>query len=152
MAEFKYNKHLVKIPIREVNAGSDVKGRTNPTLTYMSNELVPRSNIYIELGWIWEVPDPNPHIFSHSHDDYNEVVLHIGTDPQNPEYLGAEIEFEVGGEKLIVDKTSALYVPKGVKHGPVTWKRVTSPHIQMAIVLGAGSIRQANPAGYVKSQ
>ena len=152
MAEFKYNKNLVKIPAREVDAGSDVKGRTNPTLTYMSNELVPGSNIYIELGWIWEVPDPNPHIFAHSHDDYDEVVLHIGADPQNPEYLGGEIEFEVGGEKLIVDKTSALYVPKGVKHGPVTWRRVTSPHIQMAIVLGAGSIKEANPAGYVKSQ
>ena len=151
MAEFTYNKHLVKIPAREVDAGADVKGRTNPTLTYMSNELVPGSNIYIEMGWIWAMPDPNPHIFAHSHDDYDEVVLHIGADPQNPEYLGAEIEFEVGDEKLTIDKTSALFIPKGVKHGPVTWKGVAKPHIQMAIVLGAGNISQANPAGYVKT-
>ena len=151
MAGSGYARHLVKVPAREVNAGAGVRGRTNPTLTYRSNELVPGSNIYIEMGWIWEMPDPNPHIFGHSHDEYDEVVFHIGADPQNPEYLGAEIEFEVGGEKLSIDKTSALYVPKGIKHGPVTWKGVKSPHIQMAIVLGAGNIAQANPAGYVKT-
>ena len=151
MEKFSYSRHLVKVPAREVDAGSNVKGRTNPTLTYMSDELVPGSNIYIEMGWIWEMPDPNPHILGHSHADYDEVVLHIGADPHDPEYLGAEIEFEVGGEKLSIDKTSGLFVPKGVSHGPVTWKKVVKPHIQMAIVLGAGNIKQANPAGYVKS-
>ncbi len=150
MAGSGYAGNLVKVPAREVNAVEGIRGRTNPTLTYMSNELVPGSNIYIEMGWIWEMPDPNPHILGHYHEDYDEVVLHIGADPHNPEYLGAEIEFELGGEKLNIDKTSALYVPKGVKHGPVTWKGVTAPHIQMAIVLGAGDISQANPAGYVK--
>jgi len=77
-----------------------------------------------------------------------QIVLHIGTDPQNPEYLGAEIEFVIGDEKLTIDKTSAIYVPKGVKHGPVTWKSVERPHIQMAIVLGTGSLREANPGGH----
>ncbi len=149
MAGFSYNNYLVKTPAREVNAGAGIRGRTNPTLTYMSNELVPGSNVYIEFGWVWDVPDPNPHILAHSHADYDEVVLHIGADPRNPENLGAEIEFDVEGEKLTIDKSSALYVPKGIKHGPVTWKSVSSPHIQMAIVLGAGNLDQANPAGYV---
>ena len=148
MSEQKYSKHMVKVPLREVAAGLNVKGRTNPTLTYMSNELVPGSNIYIELGWIWEMPDPNPHIFTHSHDNYDEVVLHIGADPQNHEYLGAEIEFVVGNEVLTIDKTSALFVPKGVKHGPLTWKKVEKPHLQMAIVLGAGNLSEANPGGH----
>jgi hypothetical protein len=148
MSGVNYSKNLVKVPMREVAAGLNVKGRTNPTLTYMSNELVPGSNIYIEMGWIWAMPEPNPHIFGHSHDDYNEVVFHIGADPQNPEYLGAEIEFVVGNQPLTIDKTSAIFVPKGVKHGPLTWKKVERPHLQMAIVLGAGNLDEANPGGH----
>jgi hypothetical protein len=149
MAGTKYGKNLIKKPVREVDVtlAGGVKGRGYPTMTYMSNDLVPGCNLYLEFGWIWAMPDPNPHIFEHSH-DYDEVVLHIGSDPNNPEDLGAEIEFVVGGEPLIIDKTSALFVPKGVKHGPLTWKRVDRPHIQMAMVLGAGTLAQSAPGGY----
>ncbi len=149
MAEKKYGKYLIKKPVREVNVTvpGEVKGREYPTMTYMSNDLVPGSNMYIEFGWIWDMPEPNPHILEHSH-DYDEIVLHIGSDPNNPEELGAEIEFVVGGEPLIIDKTSALFVPKGVKHGPLTWKRVDKPHLQMAMILGAGTLAESAPGGY----
>jgi len=149
MSEPKYNKNLVTKPKYEVTAGR-VKGRQYPTMTLMSNELVPGSNLYLEIGWVYEMPEPNPHIFEHSHDRYNEVVLHIGSDPSHPEDLGGEIEFVVGGEPLIFDKTSALFVPAGVKHGPVTWKKVRRPHIQMAMVLGAGTVAEAAPGGHDK--
>jgi len=149
MAEKKYGKYLVKKPAREVKVTvpGEIKGREYPTMTYMSNDLVPGCNVYLELGWIWAMPDPNPHILEHTH-DYDEVVLHIGSDLNNPEDLGAELEFVVGGEPLIIDKTSALFVPKGVKHGPLTWKRVDRPHIQMAITLGAGTLAESAPGGY----
>jgi len=149
MAGKKYGKNLVKKPAREVKVTvpGKIKGREFPTMTYMSNDLVPGCNVYLELGWIWDMPDPNPHILEHTH-DYDEVVLHIGSDLNNPEDLGAEIEFVVGGEPLIIDKTSALFVPKGVKHGPLTWKRVDRPHIQMAIMLGAGTLAESAPGGY----
>ncbi|MFH0768477.1 MAG: hypothetical protein V1932_02775 [Chloroflexota bacterium] len=151
MAGSRYGKNLVRKPVYEVSAGK-VKGRQYPTMTLMSNDLVPGSNIYLEVGWIWEMPEPNPHILEHSHDKYNEVVLHIGGDPYNPEDLGGEIEFVVGGEPLVLDRTSGLFVPAGVKHGPVTWKKVTRPHLQMAIVLGGGTIAEANPGGHRKQK
>ena len=74
----------------------------------------------------------------------------ICIDPSHPEDLGGEIEFVVGGEPLIFDKTSALFVPAGVKHGPVTWKKVRRPHIKMAMVLGAGTVAEAAPGGHDK--
>lgn len=151
MTESKYAGNLVIKPIYEVSAGK-VKGRQYPTMTIMSNTLVPGSNTYIELGWIWSMPEPNPHILEHSHAEYNEIVLHIGSDPNNPEDLGAEIEFTVGGEPLVFDHTSALFVPAGVKHGPVTWKKVRRPHLQMAMVLGAGSLKEADPGGHEKQR
>jgi len=149
MPESKYRGNLVTKPKYEVTAGK-VKGRQYPTMTLMSNELVPGSNLYLEIGWVYEMPEPNPHIFEHSHEKYNEVVLHIGTDPDHPEDLGGEIEFFVGGEPLVFDKTSALFVPAGVKHGPLTWKSVRRPHLQMAMVLGAGTVAEAAPGGHDK--
>lgn len=151
MAESKYGKNLVRRPVYEVTPGK-VNGRQNPTMTLMSNDLVPGSNIYAEAGWIWEMPEPNPHILKHSHDKYDEVVLHIGGDPYNPEDLGAEIEFTVGGQPLVFDKTSAVFVPAGVAHGPVIWKKVTRPHLQIAIVLGGGTMAEADPGGHVKKR
>jgi hypothetical protein len=151
VTESKYGRNLVRKPIYEVSAGK-IKGRQYPTMTIMSNALVPGSNTYIELGWIWEMPEPNPHILEHSHAKYNEIVLHIGSDPSNPEDLGAEIEFTVGGEPLVFDRTSALFVPAGVKHGPVIWKKVRRPHLQMAMVLGAGTLSEADPGGHEKQR
>ena len=145
-----YERFLVKKPAYEVTPGK-VKGRQRPTMTYMSSDLVPENDVYLEFGWIWDMPDPNPHIFEHSH-DYDEIVLHIGSDRENPEELGAEIEFVVGGEPLKIDRTSALFVPRGVKHGPLTWKRVDKPHIQMAIVLGGGVLAKAAPGGDTGAQ
>jgi hypothetical protein len=150
VARRNWEKNLVRRPHYEVRAG-DVKGRQNPTMTLMSNDLVPGSNVYVEVGWIWDMPDPNPHIHEHSHrQDCNEIVFHIGGDPDNPEDLGAEIEFVVDGQPMVFDTTSALFIPAGVKHGPVTWKRFARPHLQMAMVLGAGTLMEADPGGHKK--
>jgi hypothetical protein len=147
-----WEKNLVRKPRYEVSAGN-IKGRQYPTMTIMSNDLVPGSNTYIEFGWIWDMPDPNPHIFEHTHRaGCNEIVLHIGGDPEHPEKLGAEIEFVVGGQPLVFDTTSALFIPAGVKHGPVTWKKLTRPHLQMAMVLGAGTMAEADTGGHVKQR
>ena len=123
-----------------------IKDGRGPVTVYMCNDLIPEVNLYIDYVWIFAVPPP--HIFEHVHDKYNEVVLHIGGDPDNPEDLGAEIEYYVGGQPLVFDKTTALYVPKGLKHGPLNWKRVDKPHLQMPIIIGAGSMAQAMPGGY----
>lgn len=147
MAEIDYEKYLVKKPAYEVVAKVETTGRQGPSMTLMSNDLVPECNMYVECGWIWDMPDPNPSIHEHIH-DYDEIVLHIGTDPGNPEELGAEIEFRLGGQALTIDKTSAIFVPKGVKHGPLTWKRVDKPHLEMAIMVGAGTLAESDPGGH----
>ncbi|MFC1910839.1 hypothetical protein ACFLXC_06140 [Chloroflexota bacterium] len=148
MAESKYEKNLVQNPLHECGIKPfPTTGRQIPTMTYMGNDLVPNCNTYIEIGWIWEMPTPNPQIFEHVH-EYNELVLHLGTDPENPEELNGEIEFGMGDETVTINKTSALFVPKGVKHGPLKWNRVDKPHLLMTIMLGAGTLAQAKPGGY----
>jgi hypothetical protein len=141
-------KHFVSKPAYEVVPAEDVKGRRG-AMTLMSNSLVPGSNFYIETGWVFGMPDPNPHIHEHVH-DYDEIVIHLGTDPANQEELGGEIEFMVDGQPLIINKTSAVYVPKGIKHGPLTWKKYSKPHLEFTIMIGAGSLAEADPGGHEK--
>lgn len=135
MSDSKYARYLNQEPRitqmvhHDIN---DVKGRSWPTRVYMSRDIVPGCNIFVSLGYIYGMPDPNPHMFEHVHDS-DEVVMHIGTDFDNPTDLGAEIDFQVEDEVLTMDKTCAIYLPGGVKHGPLTWKRFTRPHLQVAI-------------------
>jgi len=140
---------FVESPAREVAAylADVIKGHTTPTLTYISDKLMPGCTTYMEYGWIWEMPQPNPHIFEHVH-EYDEFLFHMGSDPMNPEDLGAEIEFVIDGRKLLINKTSTLFIPRGVKHGPVIWKRVDRPHIQMAIFPTQGDMRKTGVGGY----
>ena len=147
--DIDYEKYLVRKPVYEVIAGTPVKNRQEPaSMTFMNRNLVPECNIYVEGGWVWGMPDPNPHIFKHIHRDFEELVLHYGTDHEHPEELGAEIEFSVGDQPLKVDKTAVVFVPKGISHGPLIWKKYSAPHLEMAIVPGAGSLAEADPGGH----
>jgi hypothetical protein len=141
-----YEKCVVDKPLREVSLPMKVTGRTNPALTYMSNDLVPECNVYLEYVWIWEMPNPDTIEMSHAH-DHDEIVLNIGSDPQNPADLGAEIEAYLGGEKQVTDVTSAIFIPKNVEYGPVRWTRVNRPHLQIRIMPGTGDDKDARAGG-----
>jgi len=142
--DMSYDKYIIKEPIYREGVKT-IQGPLGPVMLYMCNDLVPESDIYIDYLWMFGIPEP--HIFEHSH-DFDEVVLHISGDPYNQESLGAEIQFCVGGQPLLFNQTTAIYIPKGVKHGPLTWNKFDRPHIQMPIVLGAGTLDEAKPAGY----
>ena len=132
MAESKYDKYLVK---------ASPKG---PGVVIMNNDLVPGCNVFVMYNWILKQPEPNPMHASYESHDYDEIILNIGTDPQNPAYLGAEIEGYMGDERQIQNTTSALFIPRHVPHGRVTWKSFERPHIQMAIKL-SGTIEPMGP-------
>jgi hypothetical protein len=141
-------KYVVAKPAYEVIPAMEVKGRI-PAMTLMSGSLVPGTKMYIETGWVLGMPDPNPHIGEHAH-DYDEIILHLGTDPNNPEDLGGEIEIGMDGKPVIIKSTSAIYVPKGMKHGPLVWKKFDRPHLEMTIMIGASSLAEADPGGHEK--
>jgi hypothetical protein len=141
-------KYVVEKPAYEVIPVDEVKGRI-PAMTLMSSNLVPGTKMYVETGWVLAMPDPNPHIGEHAH-EYDEIILHLGTDPNNPEDLGGEIEIGVDGETVTINRTSAIYVPKGMKHGPLVWKKFERPHLELTIMIGAGTLEEADPGGHEK--
>jgi hypothetical protein len=142
--DFDYEQYVIRSPMRE--AGPEQKGRQTPTMTYMSRTQIKEANTYLEFGWIWDVVDPP--ITRMVHDKYDEIVLHIGGDPLHPEDLGADLEFDMGDEKLMFNTSFAMWLPKGVVHGPLTWHKVRKPHIEMAIMLGAGTNKEGWDGSY----
>jgi hypothetical protein len=148
MEKTDYSKYVVEKPAYEVTPKVEVKGRI-PAMTLMSGNLVPGTKMYVETGWVLDMPDPNPHIGEHTH-DYDEIIVHLGMDPKKPEELGGEIEILIDGQPFLIKHTSGIYVPKGVKHGPLTWKKFEKPHLELTIMIGAGTLEEADPGGHEK--
>jgi hypothetical protein len=147
MAKIDYAKYLVRKPNYEAFGGT--KNRQSPTMTMMSNKQIPGVNYYMEPGWIYGIPDPNPSLHEHVH-EYDEIVMHWGGDYRRPQVLGGEIEFYVGGQPITFNTTTAIFIPAGTPHGPVTWKKFDFPHMQMAIMCGTGEAGTAWDSSGIK--
>jgi hypothetical protein len=65
---------------------------------------------------------------THSHPD-DEILILMGMDPDNADYLGAEIEIDLGQnhERHIISKPSAIICPAGLPHAPIVTRWVDNP-------------------------
>jgi hypothetical protein len=65
---------------------------------------------------------------SHTH-SYPEYLFFVGLDTANINYLGAEIEFCLGGEQepYTFNDPTVVMIPADMPHGPITTKRLFSP-------------------------
>ena len=113
---------------------------TQRHVIYIDNELVKMSSTHVMINWIdpemrkERGVDPNkPSVLEHTH-PYDEMILFIGGTPND---LGAVIEMQIGPEreKHIIDKQTAVFVPKGLKHCPLIWKELNKAHCLVAISL-----------------
>jgi len=64
----------------------------------------------------------------HSH-DFDIYLTFIGFGPGGLEELGAEIEMSLGEEqeKFVITRPTSVYIPKGLVHCPLNFKRVDKP-------------------------
>jgi hypothetical protein len=78
----------------------------------------------------WHEKDPHVH-------PNGEALLFVGLDPDNPEYLGAELEIAMGEEQEIhvFDTPTVVVAPKGLVHCPLITRRVDKPYGFSAISL-----------------
>lgn len=73
---------------------------------------------------------------SHAH-PYTEIQVFAGIDPTDIDYLGAEIEIELGEERErhIITKPSAIVCPAGMPHHPIVTRWVDKPFASYTIGL-----------------
>ncbi|PPK68539.1 hypothetical protein V5P93_004353 [Actinokineospora auranticolor] len=95
-------------------------------LALMRSEEVPESKIHLTYCWIKECDSPVEWVKEHVH-DYDEVLIWHGNDPEDPDYLGAEIYFDIEGVRHTVTTSGSVYIPAGVKHCPLGFTKVDRP-------------------------
>ncbi|MBR4692398.1 MAG: hypothetical protein IKP17_06545 [Oscillospiraceae bacterium] len=72
---------------------------------------------YTESVWFHTTNDTGPE--EHVHEDLDEFIAFIGSDPEHPEELNGDVSFLLGGEQIHTRKSTLVYVPRRVKHSPL---------------------------------
>ena len=107
------------------------------------DSIVPGCSLFAGCEILWGLPGGKPVDIEipHTH-EFDEVIGFVGTNRDHPRDLGGEIEFLIGGERHTITKTCLIFVPKGVEHCPVTFKRIDTPIVMF---------EAANDPNYVKT-
>jgi len=155
MVAEKYKKYVISEPKVESVAYhpiKNVKGVTFPDEIYLDGRIVEGSPAVVDIGWRFQKPEPDPVEWTHTH-DFDEVLCFIGADPDNPLGLGGEVEFHIADEKYTFDKTTVIFVPKGVPHCPFIHNRVDKPFLLVVFALNerypsAEDDKDINPEKY----
>ena len=123
MGQEKYKKNIVSNP-RHYTDFPYHKNRAQGFVVYLDSSLMENNPAVVDgpgcRGWNkelqrTEIPYPDPITDPHSH-PYDQFLFYIGSDPDNPQDLGAEIEITLGDEIYTFDKSAVVYIPKDVIH------------------------------------
>ena len=114
-------------------------------IVWIDGNVVPGA-FQMNTAWYDAVPDRDPIFMEHTHDDADELIGFIGSDPSNPYDLGGEIEFTIGGEAHLLTKSSIIFAPAGLAHNPMRILRVDRPIFHFSVVTthlydGSGTYR-----------
>jgi hypothetical protein len=146
MAKSKYGKYIVtelkqNIAVTPWHPAVEPakKGRGGRVM-FLDNEVVPGA-FYVDCVWFVPRPEGSTEpgdkvtiggikskggVEAHEH-DYDEVIAFFGTNLENPNDLGAEIELWLGDERHVITKSCLVFVPKGLKHCPLKIKKIDRP-------------------------
>ncbi len=98
------------------------------THLFVLNQKILPGAFYVEAVWFWEKhgDDQNQSEIAHAH-DWDEVWVFAGMDRDNPRDLGGTLDFWLGDEEYVVDKTCVIFIPRGLRHGPCGIKEIHAP-------------------------
>lgn len=102
-------------------------------VAWIDGNVVPGA-FQMNTAWYSAVPERDPIFAEHVHDDTDELIGFMGSDPENPEDLGGEIEFAIGGEPHLLTRSSIIFVPAGLPHNPMRILRVERPIFHFSVV------------------
>ena len=140
MAENRYQMHIVT----EFAPGLDLpefRGKPGqPTarshfMMWLGDGVV-KGSPYTEAVWLWPAAaDPKGGFPQHVH-DHDEVLGFFGTDTGKVLDLGGEIEFWLEDEQYLLTRSCLIFVPKGMKHCPIVFRRIDRPIFHFLMVTG----------------
>jgi hypothetical protein len=148
MAESQYEKYVNRNPIQDKFFYQEYLkiAETQPPFIFSNGDNPIRvANQFVEMMWVWApcTVGLNPKAGPHCH-TFDEMFLWLGNNPEDPHYLGAEVELWLGEEgaqrdKVTFSTSTLIFVPRGLRHLPIVYKKVQTPLIHLAIGINSGS-------------
>jgi mannose-6-phosphate isomerase-like protein (cupin superfamily) len=92
---------------------------------YVDEEVVPGA-YYFMAAWWKKITGKGSPAEEHDH-AFDEYLVFLGTNPEDPNDLCGEVELWIGGEKHIITKSCAVFIPAGLKHAPIYFRKIERP-------------------------
>jgi len=132
MDNTKYGKYIIteaKPPLPPPGTPSHQKPkgeRAGEMVLFVTDEIL-KGAFYLNCALIWKASDSGSPGIRHAHNDYDEYVGFMGSNPDDPHDLCGEVEFWMDDEKHMLTKSCAIFIPKGLMHCPIYFRRVDRP-------------------------
>ena len=130
MAETKYGKYIMREPHAKWTPVEPLPERTPTTSIRVNSNLFSTISCDFAFMGVTEASPQEQGHPPHKH-DVDEFIFFIGGDSRNMLDFGAEVELSLGEgeqqEKHTINSSSVVYIPKGLVHLPMTYKRVDKP-------------------------
>ena len=134
MGESVHGKYIVTKPKEKIvvpDWGGSLSQERSTRLMYLDSEVI-EGAFYVECVWFWptdeeDTSSPEPHTH-----DYDEVITFFGTDPEDLNDLGAEIELWIDNEKNLMTESFLAFIPAGIVHCPLKILSIKRPVFHFA--------------------
>jgi hypothetical protein len=135
--EGKYGKYIVQ-NLHDPNLGSSefqkMYKKFSRRILWIDNNVL-EGAFQMNTAWYFNVPEKDPVFEEHTH-DFDEMIGFFGSNPDDPYDLGAELEVTINGEMHKLTRTSLIFCPAGMKHMPLSIKKLDRPIFHFSIVIG----------------
>ena len=137
MTELKYTKNIViedlmppqspentKLMEEQKKAGNTI----DRTLLLGIQDSIVKGSFFAGCEWLWNLTGAGPVNIelAHTH-DFDEIIGLIGSEKNQPRNLGGEVEFWMDDEKHVITNTCLIFIPRGVKHCPLIFRKIETP-------------------------
>ncbi len=138
MTERKYAKYIVTEPFVPPNPPAEFMKRleeqkkagnyTEGFALFGLNDKVLPGAFYLDCHWILQTHGTQgiQTEISHTH-DFDEVLGFVSGNTKDPRKINGEIEFWLEDEQYVIDYSCLIFVPRGMKHLPLVFRRIDSP-------------------------
>ena len=88
-------------------------------------------NMNFSMSW-WAITEPFEMVTDHHAHDFDQFLIFVGGDLSNMVDLGGEVELTlsedgVNLQKFVITEATNVFVPAGLYHCPLNFKRVDDP-------------------------
>lgn len=102
-------------------------------LLWMDSHNVPGA-FQMNISWYMKASECRPLLKHDEHvHEFDEMIGFLGSDPDDPYDLGAEIEIGIGGELHRLTRSSVIFMPGGLRHLPLSIIELHRPVLHFSI-------------------